>query len=629
MDPRLLHYYNRELTHIREVGGEFAAEFPKIAARLGLSGFECADPYVERLLEGFAFLAARVQLKIDDEFPAFTHHLLEMVYPHYLAPTPSMTVVELAPDPREGKLAEGYPVPRDTVLRGRMGPGEQTACQYRTAHDMVLWPLRIAEAEYFSHTGPVARTDLAALKHSKAGIRLRLECTGDLTFDQLALADPKRFKPVFFLRGADQFPFHLYARLLGGASAVLVQPTRRPAPFIEVLPPSALQPVGFDDAEALLPYAPPSFQGYRNLHEYFAFPERYLFVAVAGLGPVLPRIADGALDLIVLLSEPAPELAAVLDADNFALHCTPAINLFPMRFDRIHLDDRNAEQHVIPDRTRPVDFEVYSIERVTGYGNASADERSFQPFYAPPSPGLPDDHAAYYSVHRVPRRLSGQQRRDGPRSSYIGSEVFINIVDADAAPWSQRLRQLGLSGLCTNRDLPLQLPLGVEDSDFTLEVGAPVQSVRVIAGPTPPRPSHAHGDTAWRLISHLALNYLSIADSEGGRGVAALRDLLSLYANLGEPQTRRQIEGVTDVASRRVTRRLPGVRPVTYARGLEITVSCDESAFEGTGAFLLAAVLERFFARYCSINGFTETVLRGSAGTNMRWPARLGRRPVL
>jgi type VI secretion system protein ImpG len=629
LDPRLLHYYNRELTHIREVGGEFAAEFPKIAARLGLSGFECADPYVERLLEGFAFLAARVQLKIDDEFPAFTRHLLDMVYPHYLAPTPSMAVVELSPDPREGKLAEGYRVPRDTVLRGALGPGEQTACQYRTAHETVLWPLRIAEAEYFSHTGPVARPDLAVLKQSKAGIRLRLQCTGDLTFDQLAPGDPDRFRPVLFLRGADQFPFDLYARLLGGASAVLLQPTQRPVPFIEVLPPSVLQPLGFDDAEALLPFAPPSFQGYRNLHEYFAFPERYLFVEVRGLGPALPRIANGELDLIVLLSESAPELAAVLDGDNFALHCTPAINLFPLRFDRIHLDDLNAEHHVVPDRTRPLDFEVYAIDSVTGYGNASADERRFQPFYAPPTPGLPEGQAAYYSVHRLPRRLSARQRRDGARSSYIGSEVFINLVDAAAAPWSQRLRQLGVSGLCSNRDLPLQLPVGVGDSDFTLDIGAPVRSVRVLAGPTQPRPSHAHGDMAWRLISHLSLNYLSIADSDGGRGVAALRDLLSLYADLGEPQTRHQIDGVTDVGTRRITRRLPGVRPVTYVRGVEVTVSCDESAFEGTGAFLLASVLERFFARYCSINGFTETVLLGSAGTQMRWPARLGRRPAL
>ena len=218
MDPRHLDYYNRELQHIREIGGEFAAEFPKIAGRLGLSSFECADPYVERLLEGFAFLAARVQLKIDAEFPTFTQHLLEMVYPHYLAPTPSMAVVQLQPDLAEGALAEGYLLPRDTVLRSDIGKGEQTACEYRTAHDTTLWPLEITEAEYFVHTGPVVRTDLNVIQRSKAGIRLRLRSSAGLNLDMLALD-----RLVLFLRGADELPFRLYELLLAKPVAVAVK----------------------------------------------------------------------------------------------------------------------------------------------------------------------------------------------------------------------------------------------------------------------------------------------------------------------------------------------------------------------------------------------------------------------
>jgi len=193
MDPRHLEYYNRELQHIHEIGGEFAAEFPKIVGRLGLSGFECADPYVERLLEGFAYLAARVQLKIDAQFPAFTQHLLEVVYPHYLAPMPSMAVVQLQPDLAEGALAEGYAVPRNSSLKSELGTGQKTACQYRTAHEITLWPLELTAAEYFVHAGPVVKTDLAVLKRSKAGIRLRLRCSASLTLDRLAL---DRLAPV-------------------------------------------------------------------------------------------------------------------------------------------------------------------------------------------------------------------------------------------------------------------------------------------------------------------------------------------------------------------------------------------------------------------------------------------------
>lgn len=629
MDPRLLAYYNRELTHVREMGGEFAAEFPKIAGRLGLSGFDCADPYVERLLEGFAFLAARVQLKIDAEFPAFTQHLLEMVYPHYLAPTPSMAVVELTPDPAEGALAEGFPVPRDTVLRAALGKGEQTACEYRTAHETVLWPLAITEAEYFSHAGPVARSDLPALKRSKAGIRLRLRTTADLTFAELSPGRPERLEPVLFLRGADQRPFDLYARLLGNATAVLVQPTARPVPFVEELPPGTLTALGFGTDEALLPPAPASFEGYRNLHEYFTLPERFLFLKLAGIGSVLQRAPGNEVDVIVLLNRPVPEFQGGLDAENFALHCTPAINLFPRRFDRIHLTDTAAEHHVVADRTRPLDLEIYRIDSVTGYGSAGSTPREIRPFYAPAVRSADHADPAYYSVHRLPRRLSSHQRRNGTRSSYIGSEVYLNLSDAAQAPWSTGLRQLALTGLCTNRDLPLQMPLGVGTTDFSLQSGAPVAAVRVRAGPTPPRASSAHGDAAWRLISHLSLNYLSIADGDRGTGASALRELLSLYADLGSQSHRKQIDGLRGVSSRTITRRLPGVRPISYARGLEIDVECDESAFEGTGAFLLGAVLERFFARYCSINGFTETVLTVDHGTLMRWPARIGRRPTL
>ena len=625
MDPRLLAHYNRELQHLRGVGSEFAAEFPKIAGRLGLTGFECADPYVERLLEGFAFLAARVQLKIEDEFPTFTQHLLEMIYPQYLAPTPSMAVVQLQPDPTEGALAAGFTIPRDTLLRGTLGKGEQTACEYRTAHETVLWPIEITQAEYFGHAGPVAKTDLPALNRSKAGIRLRLRATVGLN-----LRDIQLDRLVLFLQGGDEVPFTLYEQLTANPVAVLIQPLPRPLPWLVELPPSTLKPLGFSAGEALLPYTLASFQGYRNLHEYFAFPERYLFVALDGLAPALAQVNAPEVDIIVLLPSSAKALDGALDASNFALHCTPAINLFPKRCDRIHLDKGGPEYHVVPDRTRPIDFEVYRVDGVTGYGASSATSREFRPFYAATDLTHPDEHPAYYSVHRVPRRLSSRQRRQGPRSSYSGSELYVNLVDAAAAPWSAELRQLGVTCLCTNRDLPLQMPVGAGKTDFSLESGAPVLAVRVRAGPTAPKPSHAHGDTAWRLINHLSLNYLSITDTEGGTGAGALRELLALYADLTVAGARHQLEGLRSVSSRPITRRLPGVRPITYARGIEIALDLDESAFEGTGAYLLGSVLERFFARYASINGFTETLLTTpDRGELKRWPATIGLRPTL
>jgi type VI secretion system protein ImpG len=625
MDPRLLQYYNRELQHLREMGGEFAREFPKIAGRLGLEGFECADPYVERLLEGFGFLAARVQLKIDDEFPRFTQHLLEIIYPHYLAPTPSMLVAQLQPDSTEGALEQGFVVPRGSELRSLLGKNTQTPCEYRTAHDVTLWPLELTEAQYFAGREPVALLDLPDLPKVRAGIRLRLRVTvPGLTFDKLALD-----RLPLFLRGSDTLPARLYEQLLGNVVMLVVRPGQRPAPWHEVVAGRHVQRLGFEDEQALLPSPPPSFHGYRLLHEYFAFSQRYLFVELGGLGPAVRRCTDDQLEVLILLDRADPALENALGAANFALFCAPAINLFPKRADRIHLSDQVAEHHVVPDRTRPLDFEVYQVTGVTGIG-AEGEEQEFLPFYASYDRLSQHDQRSFYAVHRLPRLLSDRQRRNGPRSSYIGSETYLSLVDADEAPYRGSLRQLAVTTLCTNRDLPLHMPIGLSDTDFTLTSGAPVGAVRCVAGPSWPQPSHAHGDTAWRLISHLSLNYLSLADSDSRQGAVALRELLALYGDLAEASVRKQIEGVRSVQAVPITRRAPIPGPVVFARGQEITVTLDEAAFEGSGIFLMGAVLERFFAKYASINSFTETVVKSTErGEIIRWPARIGRRPTL
>ena len=622
MDPRLLGYYNRELQHLREMGGEFAHEFPKIAGRLGVETLECSDPYVERLLESFAFLTARVQLKIDAEFPRFSQHLLQMVYPHLLAPTPSMAVLELQPNLSEGALADGFRVPRGAVLRSLVGRGAETACEYRTAHDVTLWPLELVGAEYTSFLA-----DLGSLRlpgKGKAALRLRLRAAAGLNMDRLALAD----LPVF-LRGGDEIAMRLYELLMGHTVALVARSGHSGQPGAQVIADAGVSPLGFDDEQALLPYGPRSFQGYRLLREYFAFPSRYLFANLSGLAEAVRRCASPELEIIAVFDAQDPRLEKAVGPSQFALFCTPAVNLFPRRADRIHLTSSTSEYHVVPDRTRPMDFEIYEVTEVVGYGTGNDDKQEFLPFYAT-NDQTPAEGAPYYTVHRQPRVLSGKQRAQGARSSYVGSEVFLALVDPDEAPFRSQLKQLAVSVTCTNRDLPLHLPVGQRASDFLLETGAPVTAVRCVAGPTPPRPSYAHGDPTWRLISHLSLNYLSLTDAADGGGASALRELLALYGDSGDAVIRRQIDGVHSVASRSVTRRLPLPGPAAFGRGTEVTLTCDETAFEGMGVFLLGAVLERFFSKYVSLNSFTETALKTvQRGEIARWPARIGRRQLI
>ncbi len=625
MDPRLLKLYNSELEHVRDVGAEFAKEFPKIAGRLGMEGIDVADPYVERLIEGFSFLAARVQLKIEAQFPRFTQNLLELIYPNYLSPTPSMMVVEFSPDLQEASLADGFKVPRNTVLRSLLAKGDRTACQYRTAHDVTLWPLELSEVSYFSSAGALATIGVNGLEGVKGGIRLRLRAVGGAAFDEIGL-DAIRFA----LTGSDEMPMRLYEQIIGNGSALVVRPKGGARQWQVRLGPESIKRVGYAREEALFPWGRRSFDGYRLLREYFAFPQRFMFVEFANLGQAIRRCSGTELEIIVLLDRADRELENRVSARNFALNCTPAINLFPRRADRVHLDEKNFEYHVVPDRTRPQDFEVYSVTSVQGFGTRADPEQDFLPFYSTNDRTRLDDELAYFTTYREPRMLSGKQKRRGARASYVGSEVFVAIVDGKEAPYRSDLRQLGIETLCTNRDLPLHMTLGRGSTDFTMDSGAPVLAARCIAGPTRPRPAFAYGEVAWRLISHLSLNYLSLTDTDNQRGSEALRELLSLYADGNDAASARQIEGVKSVSTRPVHGRIPTEGPITYGRGIEISVTCDEQAFEGTGIFLLGSVLDVFFSKYVSINSFTRTVIRSTErGVIMRWPARLGTRQTL
>jgi type VI secretion system protein ImpG len=626
MDPRLLQHYNLELQHLREMGAEFAQQFPKIAARLGMSGLEVADPYVERLLEGTAFMAARVQLKLDAEFPRFTQALLEIVYPHYLAPTPSMLVAQLRPDPNEPTLAGATRiVPRGTTMYSVVGPDDMTACEFRTAQDVVLLPIEVASATYFSYAPDLPLNTLSLPQSVKGGVRIRLRTTAGLNFSQTSID-----RLCFYLAGRDDVANKLLELSLSSCAGVIVRPVGARTHDFTLLPASTVAPVGFADEQALLPLSVRSFQGYRLLQEYFAFPQRYRFIELSGLSQAIGRVAGSEIEIVVLLGRGDPTLESMVDGSNFQLFCTPAVNLFEKaRMDRIHVSDSTFEFHVVADRTRPLDYEIYQVTDVVGHGAGDDSEQRFLPFYSASSLD-PDDQSAYFTMRRQPRVLPPDQKRRGPRSSYIGSEVFLSLVDSKQAPYSADLRQLSIQAQCTNRDLVLQMPIGLGQTDFSLNVAAPVTSVRVVAGPSRPYSPVADGAVAWRAISHLSLNYLSLVNASGEQGAAALRDLLELYATTTDVSARRQIEGLRSVSVNRVVRRLPTRGPIAFGRALEITVDVDEMAFEGGSAFLLGAVLDRYFARYVSINSATETVLRSdSRGEINRWTPTWGTRPTL
>jgi type VI secretion system protein ImpG len=642
MDPLLLRYYNSELQYFREMSGEFAEEYPAIAGRLKLDAFECADPYVERLIEGFAFMAARVRLKVDARFPRFTQHLMELVYPHFLPPLPSMAVVAFKPKPDPAGPADPIRIPRGAALYSTPVDGIQTSCEFRTGHEVTLWPVKVSEAEYLGSPGALASYGDAKVRAGPAAIRLRLETTVDTTFEKLNID-----RLVFYLGGPSERSVRLYEALVTRTRAVAARPAGSKGDWEKVAGGSAIRAVGLEPDEALLPYCGRSFDGYRSIHEYFAFPSRMMFVELSGLAGAMHRCAEKEIDILIYLKNGDPELDRAVDHADFSLFCVPAINLFEKRGDRVQVKDLTDEYHVVIDRGRPMDFEVYRIKSVVGIGAGNEVIQEFHPFFGATDIAGAGPGRAYYAVSREPRRLSAQRRRTGPRSSYIGSEVSISLVDADQPPHRSDLRQLDITALCTNRDLPLHMPVRknktdktdktdktgktdeTRNTDFTLRIDETI-GVYCVAGPTRPRPSHAEGDMTWRLISHLSLNYLTLVDKNPEEGAAAFRELLSLYADLGDASTSKQIAGVKSITSRPVVRRAAHPGPIAFVRGLEVAVTFVDEAFEGSGPFLLATVIQRFLAKYVTINSFTEMVFcSDSRGEIMRWQSNPGQRHAI
>ena len=622
MDSRFIQLFEQELTHVRRMTEEFKHAHPQVADRLQL-GQDPPDPYVQQLLDGFAFLAARVQLKLDSEFPKFIESLLETIYPHYLAPVPAMGIASFEPDYDNGELATGPLVPRGTTLSSTLMPGDPVRCRFTTAHDFQLFPIRLVEARYFEKD--LAEIDAANQSWAKqtgarAAIRIRLQATAGLTFDKIAAE-----KLVLHLRPLEDMAGILYEQLLAHCSAVVIQPAARPVRSFEVLSPAPLRAMGFEDNEALLPPGARTFSGYRALQEYFAFPSRYFFVELSGLRQALRQCATNQVDVIFCLKDPDVRLERRVSADCLALYCVPIINLFPMDNIVVSLKDQREEQLVVPDRTRILEYEVYSIERILGRacGATKPDEKyEFLPFYF--SPDREAEAAGFFTTRRVRRNLTDLELRHQPVSEYLGSDLYLSLSGGMVKAIVRQLDALHVRALCTNRHLPMRH----SELQFDCDLGPPIASIRTVAK-TPPRTSHLEGRLLWRVVSHLALNYRSLLAGEGETGAAALQELLRLYVPDERDAVAAQIRALKKAKAQPIFRRVSDSGPIAYARGLAIGLEFDEKPFN-EAVFLLATVLNRFFSRYVTLNSFVQTELSTQQrGRIFQWPILKGVRQLV
>ena len=627
MRDDLLTYYERELAYVRQLGAEFAQKYPKIASRLMLEPDKCEDPHVERLIEGFSFLAARVHLRLDDEFPEVTESLLNVLYPHYLAPIPSMSVVQFTLDSEQGKLTTGYEVERGTALYSR--PIQGTPCRFRTSYPVTLWPVEVTGAALES-LDPVDTRG----RWEEAVIRLRLRCLHETKLSELNTGEaggaPRPIESLrFYLHGEPQVTHALYEMIFNDVTRVELRPEggKRPgragaagAPL--VLPPSSIRPVGFGADEGLLPYTARSFAGYRLLTEYFSFPEKFLFFDLTGLGEAARRGDFGSeFSVSVYVKDVVPPRGGV-GPDTFQLGCAPVVNLFTKVAEPIQLTQQQNEYRVVADVHRQLATEVYSVDAVTSTDPYLKQSRHYEPFYSIRHAEGAERAEAFWYATRRPSRV-----RDDP-----GTEVHLTLVDLGFNPRVPAEESLTVRVTATNRDLPGKLPFGGRDGDFEVEGTGPLARVRCLRKPTQTvRPPLRRG-AQWRLISHLSLNHLSLAGAGGGgQSAEALREILSLYDFTDSPAARRQIAGLGEVSSRRVVRQFGPRVGTGYVRGVETTIELDEEMFVGGGVFLFASVLEQFLGLYVTVNSFNQLVARTKQREEAlkRWPPRAGDQTLL
>lgn len=601
MDDKLLDYYEQELTFIRKMGVEFAKKYPKIAGRLLMEPDKCEDPFTERLIEAFAFISGRIHKKIDDDFPEITESLLSIIYPHYINPIPSMSVVRFEPV-KQNIPAAGYKIDKNIMLFSK--PVGGTPCQFTTGYPVTIWPVEVVS---------VGLQDLKKpMKDARQVIVIQLK-----TFNKMSFADLNWERLRFFLNGPHQHIYNLYELLFNNVCHVECEYKNKQGLTERIsLSPDHIKPVGFGSDEVMLPYSSRSLPAYLLLFEYFCFPEKFLFFDLDGLRALKNADIKDTLDISIYINREAKS-NLVINRDTFCINTTPVMNLFRRIAEPIRVEHRKTSYQVFPDIRRQEATEIYSIDRVIASSVSSpGKEIEFSPFYSLRH-SLDEDYnnvrGAYWHTRR---QYSGKKGDDG-------TDVYLSFADLNFEAVDPEAEILTLYTTCTNRDIPAQLPFGDPTGDFDMEVAAPVARINCLIKPTPSLRPSLGGASQWRLISHLSLNYLSIVQG----GADALKEILRLYDFDNSPSTRQQINGIISVQSQHVTKRVG----MSFSRGVRVTIEFDEDKFVGAGLYLFASLLERFLGQYVTINSFSQLSVKTIQRKEVlkEWAPRSGNQVLL
>ncbi|MBT9489211.1 MAG: type VI secretion system baseplate subunit TssF [Rubrivivax sp.] len=643
MDPRLIDYYNDELQHLRREAGEFGAEFKEAAGMLALNKGRVEDPYVERLLEGVAFLAARVRLKLDAQYPVFTQQLVDILFPGWLSPSPSACILRMnLPESDEKLLGQGLTFKRGSCVRGTLRGAAGVRCEFETTRDLQLLPLSVTAVQYTAASPePMPALPGQDRRDADSSLRIEITLTGaaqleQLDFDQLpfyvTLGDPQGSQLLELVAG----------RCIGiGCST---DPAGRRD--VRWLSGQHVRHIGFDASEAMLKMPSRGHAGFRVMREYAALPEKFRFFELTGLKPALKGLRGRKLYLHLHLGSAYGKLESAVRADSLALFCVPAINLRERELNRIDLQPGQTEYNVVGDRTDVKRYEIVQLLDVRGEG--AGEPRRFLPVFEVANSGRLSS-SSFYTVRRERRRYTEKEVRerrarlhgtaaygakldvDAIHDPGRGTEMFIALAERDAGPQGHDLQCLAVRALCMDREVPALLRNQAGLAHYEPVDSVPIKAIDCLAGPSEPLDYAVDGFDPWMAMSHLHVNYLALVNAEGNGGADALRAMLSLYAPSESHLLLRQAKGLAGVETRQVTRRLPGRGALAFARGVEVVLTMTDRGFDGGSPYLLGAMLDHCLASHVSINSFVETsvVMKDwPLEKALRWQRIPGQRPT-
>ncbi len=610
-------YYEQELRYLRELGKEFAEEHGEIAEGLRMEAGQWVDPQVERLLEGFAFLAARIHRRMDDDFPEVSQALLDVVYPHYLRPIPSMTIVQMEVDPDQA-LSAGLRVDAGQSLVSPPAKESGVRCRFRTCYPVDLWPIGVRKAKWQSPHG----LDLGRREREIAAcLTLKLECLGGLRMSELEM-DRLRI----YLDGDLPLVTTLYELLDNNCLEILFRDVDDPTGDPVALPGSRLVPVGMEKEEGMLPLPRASFLGYSLIQEYFTFPEKFLFFDLTGLEALRGSKLGTNVEVIFLFRAfPDPDRQEALERgvtrDTIRLGCTPVVNLFQTESEPIRLTQRRTEYLLrAKGATKEFSPEIFAVDGMEAVVGASPQRVFLEPFFSYRSRETRGEQPVFWFT----RRSLSSWLEDG------ATDVKVSFVDPGGDTLLPSFPSVSARLTCFNGTLPTKLPIGT-DGDFHAEGGGGSALRRIVSlkHPTPPIQPPLGTSTFWKIVSQLSLNYLSLVEGDG----EALRELLRLYNFGGNAAGEKHVRGIVGVGSEPWYARVRGEHGLSFARGRKVTIDFDEGLFSGGGIYLLASVLERFLGLYSTMNSFIKLVARVRAKqkvyTLREWDPRAGQKPLL